>query len=53
MRLLEHHRIAAMRSGPGGGLSVTAPSSSATTNAVAYYLTYEQVRSNDLLDWLT
>jgi len=38
VRLLEHHRIAAMRRGPGGGLFVTEPGYEAVTGAVALLL---------------
>jgi DNA-binding FadR family transcriptional regulator len=38
VRLLEHHQIAAMRRGPGGGLFVAAPSSGAVADVVALYL---------------
>ncbi|MGH8985133.1 MAG: FadR/GntR family transcriptional regulator [Acidimicrobiia bacterium] len=34
VRLLEHHQIAAMRRGPGGGLLVTRPGVEATTGAI-------------------
>lgn len=40
VRLLEHHGIAAMRRGPGGGLVVTEPDPHAVTEAVALYLEY-------------
>lgn len=38
VRLLEHHQIATMRRGTGGGLIVTAPSPDAVTDVVALYL---------------
>jgi DNA-binding FadR family transcriptional regulator len=38
VRLLEHHHIARMRRGPGGGLIVTEPSVAAVTDVVALYL---------------
>jgi DNA-binding FadR family transcriptional regulator len=38
VRLLEHHQIATMRRGPGGGLFVAAPSSAAVADVVALYL---------------
>lgn len=37
-RLLEHHHLAAMRRGPGGGLFVSEPSPEAITDVVAIYL---------------
>jgi DNA-binding FadR family transcriptional regulator len=38
VRLLEHHQIAIMRRGPGGGLFVAAPSPAAVSDVVALYL---------------
>ena len=38
VRLLEHHQIARMRRGPGGGLFVTAPGVEATTEAIAMHV---------------
>lgn len=38
VRMLEHHKIARMRRGPGGGLFVSEPGVTATTEAVALYL---------------
>ena len=38
VRLLEHHQIARMRRGPGGGLFVMAPSANAVTEVAAIYL---------------
>ena len=38
VRLLEHHQIATMRRGPGGGLFVGAPSPAAVSDVVALYL---------------
>ena len=38
VRLLEYHRIAGMRRGPGGGLFVLAPSIEAVSDVVAIYL---------------
>jgi DNA-binding FadR family transcriptional regulator len=38
VRLLEHHRIALMRRGRGGGLIVTAPDQQACADAAAVYL---------------
>lgn len=38
VRLLEYHHVARMRRGPGGGLFVVAPASSAVTDVVAIYL---------------
>src|SRR6202034_98727 len=38
VRLLEHHQIAGMRRGPGGGLFVMAPNTDAVTEVAAIYL---------------
>ena len=38
VRVLEHHQVARMRRGPGGGLFVAEPGVAATTEAVALYL---------------
>jgi len=40
VRVLEHHGIATMRRGPGGGLVVTAPDSNAAVRASALVLEY-------------
>ncbi len=38
VRILEHHQIANMRRGPGGGLFVSPPSAAAVTDVVAIFL---------------
>ena len=38
VRMLEHHQVARMRRGPGGGLFVAEPGIAATTEAVALHL---------------
>jgi DNA-binding FadR family transcriptional regulator len=38
VRILEHHQIASMRRGPGGGLFVAPPSAAAVTDVVAIFL---------------
>jgi DNA-binding FadR family transcriptional regulator len=43
VRLLEHHLVATMRRGPGGGLVVTEPNAAAVTGAVAMCLEYQRV----------
>jgi DNA-binding FadR family transcriptional regulator len=43
VRLLEHHHIARMRRGPGGGLIVTEPSVAAVTDVVALYLEHNGI----------
>jgi DNA-binding FadR family transcriptional regulator len=42
IRLLEHHMIATMRRGPGGGLIVTAPDAEVVTDSVALLLAYRR-----------
>jgi DNA-binding FadR family transcriptional regulator len=48
VRLLEHHGVAKMRRGPGGGLVVTEPDPWASIEAVAVYLDYQQIDAEDL-----
>ncbi|MGI9008315.1 MAG: GntR family transcriptional regulator [Streptosporangiaceae bacterium] len=48
VRLLEYHRIARMRRGPGGGLFVLEPDVVAVTEAVAIYLARRGMRRSDL-----
>ena len=50
VRLLEHHNVATMRRGPGGGLVVTEPDTSAVTEAVALFLEYKNVEPNAVFD---
>jgi len=50
VRLLEHHHIAAMRRGPGGGMFVTAPSADAVTEVVAVYLVRRGMKVTDLAE---
>lgn len=50
VRVLEHHQIAVMRPGPGGGLVVTAPTLEATAGAVALYLDHRQVTLDQIND---
>jgi DNA-binding FadR family transcriptional regulator len=50
VRLLEHHQIARMRRGPGGGLFVFEPSASAVTDITAIYLARRGVRLADLAE---
>jgi DNA-binding FadR family transcriptional regulator len=49
VRLVEYLGIARMRRGPGGGLVVTEPDPSGVITAVVVYLTYVQVRLEDVL----
>jgi DNA-binding FadR family transcriptional regulator len=53
IRLLEHRQIVSMRRGPGGGLSVTAPDSSAVAGAAIAYLEFAHVNVQDLVESLT
>jgi DNA-binding FadR family transcriptional regulator len=48
VRLLEHHGVAKMRRGPGGGLVVTEPDPWASIEAVAVYLDYQQIDADNL-----
>ncbi len=48
VRLLEHHSIARMRRGPGGGLVVTAPRAQASIDTIALYLQYRKPSREDL-----
>jgi DNA-binding FadR family transcriptional regulator len=48
VRIIEHHNVARMRRGPGGGLVVTAPDSVAVQRAVALYLRYAGVSHENL-----
>jgi DNA-binding FadR family transcriptional regulator len=50
VRLLEHHHVAEMRRGPGGGMFVTAPSVDAVTDVVAVYLARHGLLVADLVD---
>ena len=49
VRLLEHHSVAWMRRGPGGGLLVAEPDLSAGAEAMALYLDYRGATVGDLL----
>ena len=50
IRLLEYHGAVRMRTGPRplGGLTVTRPDPQASTDTMALYLEYQQVRAEDL-----
>jgi len=50
LRLLEHHQIATMRRGPGGGLFVSAPSVRAVSDVVAVYLARRDISLVDLIE---
>jgi DNA-binding FadR family transcriptional regulator len=50
VRLLEHHYVATMRRGPGGGLVVTAPQPSAAARVTALTLEYMGATVQDLLE---
>jgi DNA-binding FadR family transcriptional regulator len=43
VRIIEHHGVARMRRGPGGGLIITEPDAHAVQNAMALYLRYAGV----------
>ncbi len=48
VRILEHHSVARMRRGPGGGLVVAEPQPSASIDAMALYLDRQQIDSTHL-----
>ncbi len=48
-RLLEHHQVARMRRGPGGGLVICAPGEGPAARAVTTYLDYLGVERDDVL----
>jgi DNA-binding FadR family transcriptional regulator len=48
VRLLEHHSVAQMRRGPGGGLVVTKPHAQASIDTIALYLQYRRPSREDL-----
>jgi DNA-binding FadR family transcriptional regulator len=48
VRLLEHHSVAAMRRGPGGGLIVAQPDPAAIVETVALYLEYRGAQAEEL-----
>jgi DNA-binding FadR family transcriptional regulator len=50
VRLLEHHGVACMKRGPGGGLTVTAPDASGVAEAVSIYLAYRHIRIDQLME---
>ena len=50
VRLLEHHGVARMRRGPGGGLFVVAPNPYAVTDVAAIYLARHGMRMGDLAE---
>lgn len=49
VRLVEHHRVARMRRGPGGGLLITEPDAGPATRAIVIYLEYLGTTLADLL----
>ena len=50
IRLLEHHNVAYMRRGPGGGLVVAEPDPDAMAHAAAVYLRYRKVSPRALFE---
>ena len=50
LRLLEHHQIASMRRGPGGGLFVSSPSVRGVSDVVAVYLARRDISMVDLVE---
>jgi DNA-binding FadR family transcriptional regulator len=53
VRLLEHHQIAAMRRGPGGGLFVVEPGIDSAANAIALLLERRGITPVDLFELRT
>jgi DNA-binding FadR family transcriptional regulator len=53
VRLLEHHNVALMRRGPGGGLVVAEPDPDAVAHAAAVYLGYRKVSPPELFETRT
>src|SRR5215469_7153261 len=53
VRLLEHHNVASMRRGPGGGLVVAEPDPDAVAHAAAVYLGYRKVSPPELFETRT
>ncbi|SEG88574.1 DNA-binding transcriptional regulator, FadR family [Thermomonospora echinospora] len=49
VRLVEHHQVARMRRGPGGGLLVTAPDAAPASHAMVIYLDYVGTSIEDLM----
>ncbi|ORW72755.1 GntR family transcriptional regulator [Mycobacterium saskatchewanense] len=50
VRLVEHHQVARMRRGPGGGLLICEPDAAPATRAVVIYLEYLGTTLDDLLN---
>ncbi|ORA16572.1 FadR/GntR family transcriptional regulator [Mycobacterium arosiense] len=50
VRLVEHHQVARMRRGPGGGLYICEPDAGPATRAVVIYLEYLGTTLGDLLN---
>lgn len=48
VRLLEHHNVARMRRGPGGGLVVQTPDPTASIHTMALYLDHQGLSGQDL-----
>jgi DNA-binding FadR family transcriptional regulator len=49
VRLVEHHQVAGMRRGPGGGLIVSAPDAGPATRALVIYLEFIGLGAEDLM----
>lgn len=50
VRIVEHHFVAAMRRGPGGGLVVTAPDIGAVIRSVLLHLQFQSIEPQDLYE---
>lgn len=50
VRIVEHHEVASMRRGPGGGLVVTAPDLDAVVRAVTLQLQFQEIGPRQLYE---
>jgi DNA-binding FadR family transcriptional regulator len=50
VRIVEHHNVARMRRGPGGGLVVAEPNAAAVVNAISVYRRYAGITRDDLFE---
>jgi DNA-binding FadR family transcriptional regulator len=50
IRIVDHHGVAEMRRGPGGGLVVSSPDLDAVVRAVSIQLRYEQIRPEQVIE---
>lgn len=50
MRIVDHHGVAEMRRGPGGGLVITEPDLGAVVRAVSLQLKFENIRPDQVIE---